>query len=84
MLPSYAPGELVWIDPRAYRDRRPAVGEVVVAKHPFKRGVAIVKRVAFVAPDGSCELRGDNPAESTDSRSFGRIPRERILGRVLR
>lgn len=83
MRPSFAPGELVWIDPRAYRLRPPAVGEVVVAKHPFKRDVAIVKRVAFVAADGSCELRGDNPSESTDSRSFGRIPRERILGLVV-
>jgi len=83
MLPSFRHGELVFLDPRAYRSTPPRVGDVVVARHPYRRGVTILKRISLVGDDGSCELRGDNPSESTDSRSFGWIPRARILGRVV-
>lgn len=83
MLPGLRHGELVFVDPRAYRHAPPRPGDVVVARHPYRAGVVILKRVLEVAPDGSCELRGDNPAESTDSRSFGRVPRARLLGRVV-
>ncbi|MEZ6186956.1 MAG: nickel-type superoxide dismutase maturation protease [Planctomycetota bacterium] len=82
MLPSYVDGELVWVDRRAYRGARPVAGDVVLARHPYRVDVLLLKRVALVAADGSCELRGDNPQASTDSRSFGRVPLERILGRV--
>ncbi len=63
MQPSFRPGAIVlglgWLKPRA--------GSVVVAEH---KGLEIIKRVAEVGERG-LYLLGDNPAQSTDSRSYG-------------
>ncbi len=82
MLPEFAPGDELFLDPRAYRRREPRVGDVVMARHPQAPQENILKRVAFVSPDGRVFLRGDNPQASTDSRTLGLFPPERILGRV--
>jgi len=82
MLPEFAPGDELFLDPRAYRRRAPRVGDVVMARHPQAPQEIILKRVAFVSPDGRVFLRGDNPQASTDSRTLGLFPLERILGRV--
>ena len=58
-------------------------GDIVLAKHPYKSSVKIVKRVAEILPDGALILRGDNPVESTDSRSFGSILSSDVIGRVV-
>ncbi len=61
------PGDLV-----ALRDPRVAGG----------RGPVLVKRV--VRADGAgVEVRGDNAARSTDSRTFGPVPRTLVLGRAV-
>jgi signal peptidase I len=39
----------------------------------------MIKRVYRVEPDGAVTVRGDN-ARSQDSRHFGAVPREAILG----
>ena len=82
MRPVLEPGAHVLVDPRAYRTDPPVVGDVVVARHPFKKDVRVVKRVAAVLPDGRVALRGDNRAESTDSTTFGTVAPDRLLGRV--
>lgn len=81
MLPLLKPGEEILIDPRAYKRLFPRVNDIVVAKHPYA-DFRLVKRVVAVLEDGSCFLRGDNLLESTDSRSFGAVKLEQILGRV--
>ncbi|RMD96833.1 MAG: nickel-type superoxide dismutase maturation protease [Deltaproteobacteria bacterium] len=81
MSPTLEGGEIVLVDPRCYRRRVPRPGEIVVFLHPFRSGVRLVKRVAAVRGD-RLHLLGDNPRESTDSRSFGSIPLSRLLGRV--
>lgn len=58
------------------------VGDIVVARHPFKRDVLVVKRVAAIDGD-RYDLRGDAPGSSTDSRTLGWFQRSRILGRVV-
>ena len=83
MMPTLHPGDTIWVDVRAYRSLRPQVGEVVVARHPFRVGQRLVKRVHDVHSDGRLELRGDAPQESTDSRGLGPIAMERVLGRVI-
>lgn len=82
MLPVLAAGDVVLVDVRAYRRRGPQPGEIVVARHPFMTDVKVVKRVGEVSEDGRCRLVGDNPAESTDSRSFGTVAASLIVGRV--
>lgn len=81
MRPTLRPGQRVLVDPRAYARRVPALGDIVVARHPFRREVHLVKRVARVDGD-RVFLAGDNPAESTDSRTLGGFLPERIVGRV--
>lgn len=82
MFPLLQPGDEVLVDRRAYRNRRPHPGDIVVARHPFRKDVRLIKRVTAVLEDGRCRLEGDNTAESTDSRSLGLIPPSHILGRV--
>jgi nickel-type superoxide dismutase maturation protease len=82
MSPLLQPGDEVLIDPRAYRYQAPRPGDVVVVRHPYRTDVRLIKRVAAILEDGRCRLEGDNPAESTDSRAFGSVSAEHIVGRV--
>lgn len=54
-------------------------GDVVVARID-KRD--IIKRIVRIN-NGKITLAGDNPAHSRDSRNFGEIGGENILGRVI-
>lgn len=79
MNPILHSGDRVLVDPRS----TPEPGDVVVARHPYKSSVRIVKRLISVEPDGRVYLAGDNPNESTDSRTFGSISRSDLLGKVI-
>ena len=46
MLPALKAGDLVLVNPRAEF----AVGEIVIARHPFKKSVKIIKRIAEILP----------------------------------
>lgn len=82
MLPLLQPGEEVLIDPAAYHHCAPNPGDVVAAEHPKQPGLRLVKRVIAVLDTGACLLVGDNPDASTDSRDFGAVSRQHILGKV--
>lgn len=82
MTPLLKPGDEVLVNPRAYRKMLPKPGDIIVARHPYRMDLRLVKRVVEVFSDGRCFLSGDNPSESTDSRSFGAVTPEQILGRV--
>ncbi|MGB7413770.1 MAG: S26 family signal peptidase [Thermosynechococcaceae cyanobacterium] len=97
MIPTLFPRDEVLVDGQAYRSSLPTVGDIVVAEHPGRPGLQIVKRVVAVtvgevypkaigaqeiAPRYFCTLLGDNPDASTDSRSFGDIPVQKLLGKV--
>ena len=78
MTPTLSDGDRVLVDEKAYI----TIGDIVLAKHPYKSDVKIVKRVSEIADDGRLTLSGDNPAESTDSRAFGTVSLESIIGKV--
>ncbi|HEX2172336.1 MAG TPA: nickel-type superoxide dismutase maturation protease, partial [Dehalococcoidia bacterium] len=82
MLPAYADGDYVIVDLAAYRRRPPRLGEAVLARDPREPGRTLVKRVDRLDPDGRLWLLGDNPERSTDSRTFGPIPPDLVIGRV--
>lgn len=82
MAPLLEPGDEVLVDPRAFRRTPPRPGDIVVARHPYRTDLLLIKRVAQVLENGNCTLEGDNQSESTDSRAFGSLPAERIMGRV--
>ena len=82
MVPLLQPGNEVLVNPRAYHRRSPQPGDLVLAEHPHRPGFRLVKRLVTVWESGDCILMGENIAESTDSRSFGAVPRHCILGQI--
>ena len=82
MLPLLKPGQEVLVDPDAYRNSLPEPGDIIVARHPGRPDLKVIKRVEAVIKNELVVLKGDNPAESTDSRVFGPVNREHLLGRV--
>ena len=82
MIPNLKPGDEVLVNPRAYRQQAPQIGDVVLARRPDRKVVTMIKRVSAVQQDGRLLLVGDNPDSSTDSRTFGPVPRQYIVGKV--
>lgn len=78
MLPTLAPNDEVLVA----LGRTVAVGDIVLARHPYRSDVHLLKRVGRVDAEGRLELIGDNPSESTDSRSFGLVSIDHVLGLV--
>jgi nickel-type superoxide dismutase maturation protease len=78
MLPTLASGDVVLVA----RAAAYAEGDVVLAAHPYKKSVKILKRIANLNADGSVSLAGDNPDESTDSRTFGTVPLKCLIGKA--
>jgi nickel-type superoxide dismutase maturation protease len=78
MVPAVRPGDWLLV----LRTRRVRPGQIVVAYHPARPGMLLVKRAARRMPDGAWWLESDNPAAgAVDSRRFG--PVAVIEGRVL-
>ncbi len=79
MEPALRPGD--WLLVRRTRRIRP--GQVVLARHPGRPEMLIVKRAARRV-DGGWWLESDNPAAgAVDSHRFGAVPGPFIEGRVL-
>jgi nickel-type superoxide dismutase maturation protease len=81
MEPTIRDGDWVLVDATAYAARRPRIGDVVVAIDPREPARAVFKRVARRNPNGLW-LLGDSPQHSTDSRDFGWVGDEAVLGRA--
>ena len=79
MLPTLRDGEVVAVNPHV----APHPGELVLCRHPFRTDVLVIKRVSEITDDGALVLHGDRPSESTDSRSFGPVPRVHFRGVVV-
>ena len=82
MQPLLQPGAEILINPNAYKKTLPQINDLVVAMHPDKKGLEIVKRISSITKDGTFFLLGDNLDRSSDSRSFGTIPLNNIIGKV--
>jgi hypothetical protein len=81
MQPALEPGDWLMVDPDAFAGRPPRQGELVLAPDPRAPERLLIKRVAATAPDGSLELLGDAPDQSTDSRIFGSVPAAEVRGK---
>lgn len=79
MEPTLAPGDRLLV----VRLGAPRPGDVVAVADPRRPDRLLVKRVAAVL-GGDVVVRGDRPDHSTDSRSFGPVPRSSVVGRVVR
>jgi nickel-type superoxide dismutase maturation protease len=81
MAPSVSPGERVFVLRVAYWFRSPKVGDIVVLRDPREPERLLIKRIDVVHGN-SVEVVGDNVDGSTDSRIFGPVPNDLILGKV--
>lgn len=60
-----------------------SIGDVVVAVHPRDDNFLVVKKVAKINQNNDKYfLSGENISSSTDSRSFGWIVADNIIGKV--
>ncbi|MEX0869314.1 MAG: nickel-type superoxide dismutase maturation protease [Nitriliruptoraceae bacterium] len=75
MLPALHPGDVLLTVPATPVMLRP--GTVVVLHDPDDDAHLVVKRIARLAGD-RVDVRGDNPAWSTDSRQWGLIDRAAV------
>lgn len=79
MAPALRPGDRLLV----LRSRRPPrPGQVVALRDPRQRRRVLVKRVASV-DTGRITVLGDNAGQSTDSRDFGPVQAEALLGRAV-
>ncbi|EDX85828.1 nickel-type superoxide dismutase maturation protease [Synechococcus sp. PCC 7335] len=81
MLPTLHSGEDVLVHPLS-RTVRLFPGDIIICRHPQRPSIRLVKRVTEAFYDGSCYVLSDNKSEGSDSRSFGVVARELVIGRV--
>ena len=78
MIPTLAPAERALV----HWGSDVGVGDVVVAIRPDRPHLLIVKRLVR-AEGNQWWLEGDNPGASDDSRTFGSVASEAIVGKVV-
>jgi nickel-type superoxide dismutase maturation protease len=81
MEPAFSPGDKLFVCRFFYKFFKPKAGDVVVIQDP-RGGRLLLKRIESVDRKGIL-VKGDNTAESTDSRTFGIVPPKLIAGRVI-
>lgn len=79
MLPTLRPGDHLLVR----RSAAVRVGDIVAVRRPDRSFLIVVKRVERLVDDGRWWLRGDNAAASDDSRVFGSVGADDLLGRVI-
>jgi nickel-type superoxide dismutase maturation protease len=79
MYPTFKPGQEIISFNWAYLGKKPKVGEIIVIKYSGKE---IIKRVKKVEGE-EVFVEGDNKDESTDSRHFGSVKVENVVGKVI-
>ncbi|WP_420641023.1 nickel-type superoxide dismutase maturation protease [Candidatus Leptofilum sp.] len=84
MHPTLVEGSTVLVDTAVTHRSPPQIGDIVLLQHPYQPSNQMIKRIINTTEDGRFILRGDNPDSlaSTDSRSFGPVRAELILGKV--
>lgn len=94
MAPTLVAGDHIVVTP--YHEAEPRRGDVVVFRAPQSADMLMVKRIAgtpgdavdagagrvVVVPAGCYFVLGDNRQDSFDSRNWGPLPRDLIVGRA--
>lgn len=80
MEPTYGFGDIILINRLSYLFHKPKAGDVIALKNP-KNKKHIIKRIQKIQ-NGKYFVVGDNKKESTDSREFGLISKNEIIGKV--
>ena len=81
MEPTFFEGDSVIVNRLAYLFKKPNKNDVIILKYPKNKKREIMKRIQRVTHK-SYFLVGDNVIQSTDSRHFGLVQKESIIGKV--
>ncbi len=82
MTPALSAGEQVLVNRLAYLIWKPRPGDLVVVRDPRQPERLLLKRIDREAGADGWLVLGDNEPASTDSRQFGPVGRELIVGKV--
>lgn len=81
MAPTFNNCDSVLISKLTYLFHKPRVGDIVMVRSP-KDGRMLIKRITNIVKD-MFFVRGDNTHASTDSRVFGLLSQDAIIGKVI-
>lgn len=83
MSPLFKDNDLVFVNPKAYKVHLPSVNDIVLVRHPYQKNTFLIKKVDNIDEKEKLFLLGINRNSSTDSRSFGRVSKKHIRGKVV-
>ena len=93
MVPAIKPGTILLVCKALYGVRLPGSGDYILHWRTPQRGDVLVfytplgeiavKRCTETLPGGMFYALGDNGSHSYDSRNYGPVPQNNIIGRVL-
>ena len=79
MEPTLKYGQIVWVNHWYFIINKIRVGDIVVFE---KNGKELIKRISEIS-NKLVTVIGDNKADSLDSRSFGKVEINKILGKII-
>lgn len=82
MEPTFKAGDYVLVNKLIYIFGNPSKGDVVVLKHPKEKDKFLIKRISLVTNLSEYYVIGDNKNYSRDSRHFGPIKKDLIIGKI--
>ncbi|MDC3084110.1 nickel-type superoxide dismutase maturation protease [Prochlorococcus sp. AH-716-N14] len=80
MLPTLKEGDMVFFKKYIKNKSLLKVGQIIIFYHPIKN-IRLIKRVNSIIKN-SIEVLGDNIKYSEDSKKFGLINNEKVIGIV--
>ena len=82
MWPTLKPKDRVIVRPLNQHSDLPTIGAIVVCIHPQQPARRVIKRLSAVTGN-QLTILGDCPDASTDSRKWGSLLRECLIGEVV-
>ena len=96
MLPTLQDEQIIFVNKMAYWKNAPQNGDIVIVRGPIDN-IQVVKRIVgtpgtaitiedktFILKEDEYYIKGDNRDNSIDSRAYGPIRSERIIGKVIK
>jgi len=83
MEPTLKPGDYAIVNKLAYIFSKPSKDDIIVFKHPKEKNKFIIKRIYLATTNDEYFVVGDNKDYSSDSRHFGAIKKNLIVGKLF-
>lgn len=96
MIPTLQDEQIIFVNKMAYWKNAPQNGDIVIVREPIDN-IQVVKRIVgtpgtaitiedktFILKEDEYYIEGDNRDNSIDSRAYGPIRSERIIGKVIK